>query len=111
MSAPPRRVIVAVPAAAVRLESQRDQTHSVLAVMLGAALLCTLIRLTKKQTVFGYALFGLLGALGCLTKYNFAVFLVALPLAALSLKDFRGVFSIAALGGPPSFCGGRPAAH
>ena len=73
-------------------ESQRDQTHSVLAVMLGAALLCTLIRLTKKQTVFGYALFGLLGALGCLTKYNFAVFLVALPLAALSLKEFRGVF-------------------
>jgi 4-amino-4-deoxy-L-arabinose transferase-like glycosyltransferase len=72
-------------------ESQRDQTHSVLAVMIGAALLYTLIRLTKNRTAFGYALFGLLGAIGCLSKYNFAVFLVALPIAALSLKEFRAV--------------------
>ena len=74
-------------------ESQRDQTHSVLAVMIGVALLCTLIRLTKNRSALGYALFGLLGALGCMTKYNFAVFLVALPLAVLSLKRFRGVVS------------------
>lgn len=72
-------------------ESQRDQTQSVLAVMLGAALLYTLIRLTKNRTASGYALFGLLGAFGCLTKYNFAVFLVAVPVAVWTLKHFRGV--------------------
>lgn len=73
-------------------ESQRDQTHSVLAVMIGAAMLCVLVRLGKNKSPSAFALFGLLGALGCMSKYNFAVFLVALPSAALSLEKYRGVF-------------------
>jgi 4-amino-4-deoxy-L-arabinose transferase-like glycosyltransferase len=70
-------------------ESQRDQTHSVLTTMLATALLFVFLRLVKTRRLSTYLLFGLVAALGCLGKYNFAVFGVALLLAAVSLKNLR----------------------
>ena len=70
-------------------ESQRDQTDSVLATMLAAAALWFFIRFRREPKAVYYILFGAVGALGCLSKYNYAVFLVALLLAAGSLAEFR----------------------
>jgi lipopolysaccharide core galacturonosyltransferase RgtB len=72
-------------------ESQRDQTHSVLMTMLAAALLYSFLRLAKTRRPAAYLIFGLVALLGCLSKYNFAVFVVVLLLAAASLEPFRPV--------------------
>lgn len=70
-------------------EAQRDQTHSVLATFCAAATLWRFIRLGKDPAPINYVWFGGCAALGCLSKYNYAIFLVTLLLAALSLADFR----------------------
>jgi 4-amino-4-deoxy-L-arabinose transferase-like glycosyltransferase len=70
-------------------ESQRDQSHSVLATMLATALLFVFLRLVKTRRPATYLLFGLCTALGCLGKYNFAVFVVALLAAAVSVRNLR----------------------
>ena len=70
-------------------ESQRDQTHSVLATMLAAATLLIFVRLTQSPRPHLYALLGLCAGLGCLSKYNYTVFIVTLLLAVFSLKMFR----------------------
>jgi 4-amino-4-deoxy-L-arabinose transferase-like glycosyltransferase len=72
-------------------ESQRDLTHSVLAAMLACATLYCFLRLRAKPSVAAYALFGLCAGLGVLSKYNFALLLVALMLAAISMREFRAV--------------------
>ncbi len=72
-------------------ESQRDQTHSVLATMLAAATLLAFVRLAKTRHLGNYLLFGLCAGLGCLSKYNYTVFIVTLLIATLSLKTFRAV--------------------
>ena len=70
-------------------ESQRDQTHLVLATFMAAATLYVVVHSFPKPSIRSAALLGLLGGLGLLSKYNFAVFLVALMLAALSLPTWR----------------------
>ena len=70
-------------------EAQRDQTHSVLATLIAAATLWRFVRLGKNPSVMNYLWFGVCAALGCLSKYNYAIFLVTLLAAALSLADFR----------------------
>ena len=72
-------------------ESQRDLTHSVLVTMCAAATLFVFLRLLRTRRTGYYALFGLCAGLGLLAKYNFALFLVALALAALSLTAVRPV--------------------
>jgi len=93
-----RRHIAGVAAAASLLfipqiawESQRDLTHSVLSATVVCATLFCFLRLTKQRSVAAYALFGLCAGLGVLSKYNFALVLVALALAAVSMRDFRVV--------------------
>ncbi|MFM2295710.1 MAG: hypothetical protein RLZZ350_2123 [Verrucomicrobiota bacterium] len=73
-------------------ESQRDQTHSVLATLCAATTLWLAVRLARKNSATNFAAFGLVAALGCLSKYNYAIFLGALGLAFVSLKDFRHVW-------------------
>lgn len=70
-------------------ESQRDQTQSVLATMCAAAALYLFLRQARNRSWLTAALFGLVALLGCLSKYNYAVFLVALLLTAASLKEYR----------------------
>lgn len=76
-------------------ESQRDLTHSVLAATLVCATMFYFLRLTraleKQVSAMDYALFGLCAGLGVLSKYNFALVIVALALAAVSMQKFRPV--------------------
>lgn len=72
-------------------ESQRDLTHSVLAATLACVTLFCFLRLTKQRSVGAYVLFGLCAGLGVLSKYNFALVLVALALAAVFTREFRAV--------------------
>jgi 4-amino-4-deoxy-L-arabinose transferase-like glycosyltransferase len=70
-------------------ESQRDLTHSVLATAAAAATLYAGARLLRSGRTRHYLLFGACAGLGVLGKYNYAVFLLAFLLAALSLPQFR----------------------
>ncbi|MFM2082596.1 MAG: hypothetical protein RL380_1287 [Verrucomicrobiota bacterium] len=72
-------------------ESQRDQSHSVLAVMLGAATLLAFVRLARSRSLADYVVFGFVAGLGCMSKYNYAVFLAGLLLASGWLKEFRPI--------------------
>ena len=93
-----RRHACAVAAAAsllfipqVAWESQRDLTHSVLASTLISATLFFLLRLRIILSSRTYALFGLCVGFAVLSKYNSAVTLVALGLAAISIPEFRPI--------------------
>ncbi|MCQ9374557.1 glycosyltransferase family 39 protein [Methyloversatilis sp. XJ19-13] len=72
-------------------ESQRDLTHSVLATAIAAATLCIVVRLIEKPCRALYPALGLCAALGLLSKYSFALFLVALVLALLLSREARPV--------------------
>ena len=70
-------------------ESQRDLTHSVLGTTVAAGTLWVMLRLLKTGRLHDYVMLGLCAGIGILAKYNYAVFLVALLVAACSLKNFR----------------------
>ena len=70
-------------------ESQRDLTHSVLAMVTGAATLWMVARLLKGKTTLGYVILGVCIGLGILSKYNYLFFFVSLVLAAATLRSFR----------------------
>ena len=70
-------------------ESQRDLTHSVLAATLVCATMFCFLRLREKTTLARYALFGACAGLGVLSKYNFALVLIALTFAAIATPEFR----------------------
>lgn len=85
-------------------ESQRDQTHLVLASALAAGTLFLFVRLMRHRRTGDYLLLGLAAALGLLSKYNFVLFLIGLGLAALirresraALGDWRMLLSLATL--------------
>lgn len=70
-------------------ESQRDLTHSTLACMLVVGSLSAFERVHSCGRASGYALFGFVAGLGLLTKFNFALWLLALVAAGLSIVEFR----------------------
>jgi 4-amino-4-deoxy-L-arabinose transferase-like glycosyltransferase len=70
-------------------ESQRDQTHLVLATAISAVTLFAFLRLLKTGSLAWYAASGALVGLGALSKYNYLFFPVSLVLAALSIPRFR----------------------
>lgn len=74
-------------------ESQRDLTHSVLVTTVAAATLLQLARTRRITTVLNYALLGGFIGLGLISKYNYAVFLAALLLAALLTPGYRPVLA------------------
>lgn len=74
-------------------ESQRDLTHSVLVTHAAAGSLLVSLKLLRRQTVWHYTVLGLLLTVGILAKYNFAVFALALLLAASSLPQTRRILS------------------
>jgi lipopolysaccharide core galacturonosyltransferase RgtB len=75
---------------AIVWESQRDQTHLVLATACAAATLFVFMRICKGAGAGAYAALGMFAAFGVLAKYNYAFLLPALALAALTSR-FRGV--------------------
>jgi len=70
-------------------ESQRILVTMVLATALTAVSLFLFLRMLRTGLLRYYLLFGLAAGFGLLTKYNFAIFLVALLLSALSLRTFH----------------------
>ena len=74
---------------AIAWGSQRTLTHSVIATTVAAATLWVMVRLVRTRSPGYYGLFGLCAALGMLSKYNYALFLAPLLLAALSMERFR----------------------
>ena len=72
----------------VAWESQRDLTHSVLVSAFSAATLFCFLNL-RADRIIPYLLFGACAALGTLSKYNYAFFLVGLVVAALSVPPYR----------------------
>jgi 4-amino-4-deoxy-L-arabinose transferase-like glycosyltransferase len=72
-------------------ESQRDLTHSVLVSTLATATLFCFLRLIEAPKKRFYCLAGLCIGLGFLAKYNYAVFLLGLIFAALSIGQTRVV--------------------
>ncbi len=70
-------------------ESQRDLTHSVLGTAMAAGSLFVMLRLLKTGRLRYYVLFGLCAGFGILAKYNYGIFLIALLLAAGSIRNFR----------------------
>lgn len=71
-------------------ESQRDLTHSVLSGALAAATLACFLKAHRSKTTAWYLAFGVCVGLGLLSKYNYALLVLGLLLAALSLSEFRG---------------------
>lgn len=70
-------------------ESQRDLTHSVLAVTLTGAVIVSWLRLKREQSVVNYLLVGLCWGAALLGKYNVAIFLVSLIIASLTIAEYR----------------------
>jgi len=70
-------------------ESQRDITHSVLATVCSLAALGMFCRVVEFRKTSDYLALGICIGLGCLSKYNFVLFLAGLLLAALTLKNPR----------------------
>ncbi len=70
-------------------ESQRDQTHLVLASALAAATIFVFLRLVRTRRLRWYVLFGVTLGAGVMAKYNFTFLLIGLLLAALTFPDGR----------------------
>lgn len=73
----------------VAWESQRDLTHTVLAVTAAAATLLVVLRLGEAPTTGSYVALGLVASAGLLAKASYAAFLAGLALSALTLPRYR----------------------
>lgn len=82
-------------------ESQRDQSHLVLATCLGAAVVWVLARVVAERRPVDYLLLGLLGAGAVLSKYNTLVLLaggaISVAFTPAARRAFRTPWSIAGL--------------
>jgi len=72
-------------------ESQRDLTHSVLATALAACTLLQVVRTRMRPVLGNYLALGVLAGLGLLSKYNYAIFLLALVAAMATVPRYRAV--------------------
>jgi len=72
-------------------ESQRDMTHTTLAVCAASASLWQSLRLVKKQDIINYCVFGLFLSAGILGKANFALFMATLFLTLATFPVGRKV--------------------
>ncbi|TGQ17226.1 glycosyl transferase family 39 [Mesorhizobium sp. M2E.F.Ca.ET.166.01.1.1] len=70
-------------------EMQHALTHSVAIFCFTSVLLLALVEVEKRRSAVAYAFFGLATAAAMLSKYNIVIFLAALFLAALSLRETR----------------------
>jgi 4-amino-4-deoxy-L-arabinose transferase-like glycosyltransferase len=70
-------------------ESQRDLSHSVLAATLAAATFFCFLRLRTRPDWVRYVVFGLCVGFALLSKFNYALLILGLVLAALSVPQWR----------------------
>lgn len=74
-------------------ESQRDQTHMVLATLLGIGLFLAFLRAWQNPGLGSYLVLGLAAGLGPLAKYNHSLTLAALLLAVAAVPATRAVLA------------------
>jgi len=72
-------------------ESQRDQSHNVLATLCSAAMLLVFVRLLKDSRPGYYAWYGVLGGLGMMSKYSNVFLTLGLLAGALTCPGLRVV--------------------
>jgi lipopolysaccharide core galacturonosyltransferase RgtB len=72
-------------------ESQRDMTHTTLAVLAAAVTLWQVLRLLERQSLGNYLLLGVILAVGILSKANYLLFAGALLLTLGSFTEGRRV--------------------
>lgn len=70
-------------------EMQHALTHSVAIFCFTSVLLLALVEVEKRRSAVAYAFFGLATAAAMLSKYNIVIFLAALFLASLSVRETR----------------------
>ncbi|TIT72184.1 MAG: glycosyl transferase family 39, partial [Mesorhizobium sp.] len=70
-------------------EMQHALTHSVAVFCFSSLLLLALVEVQKRRSTVAYALLGLVTAAAMLSKYNIVIFIAALFIAALSLRETR----------------------
>jgi 4-amino-4-deoxy-L-arabinose transferase-like glycosyltransferase len=70
-------------------EFNREATHNVLMTAMAVATCLFAVRLALRQRTADYVFLGVFVALGGLSKYNFALFVIALLLAAVSTSEGR----------------------
>jgi 4-amino-4-deoxy-L-arabinose transferase-like glycosyltransferase len=70
-------------------ESYRTLSNTVLATFMAALTLLMFLRLNEKPNYANYILFGTAAGLGMLSKYNYAIFLVALIAAGIATPSYR----------------------
>ncbi|MFZ2197414.1 MAG: glycosyltransferase family 39 protein [Thermodesulfovibrionales bacterium] len=73
-------------------EFNRDLSHSILVTTMASITCYIFVRLLRRGRTSDYLLLGASTGIGFLSKYNFAFFLLALLLAALSLSEGRRAF-------------------
>lgn len=76
----------------VSWESQRALTHTVLANLCSVLSIAAIWNLIRNPSTKGYVLLGVVIAAGGLSKYNYAIALLAMLLAALSHSETRQPF-------------------
>ncbi len=94
---PDRRAAVLATAALLLIpqiawESQRDMTHTTLAVAAAAATMWQSLRLVRRPDNIGYAILGLLVGIGLLAKANYLLFLAVLLLSLATTPQGRRLF-------------------
>jgi 4-amino-4-deoxy-L-arabinose transferase-like glycosyltransferase len=72
-------------------ESQRDQSHLILATLCSAAMLLVFVRLLKNPRPAYYAWFGALAGFGMMSKYDNIFLTLGLLVAALTIPRLRDV--------------------
>jgi 4-amino-4-deoxy-L-arabinose transferase-like glycosyltransferase len=74
----------------VFLMSQRDLTHTVVAITCIALFFWSLFRAIANPSISNYLLVGIAIGLGTISKYNFVVIPAAAVIVLLAMKEFRG---------------------
>lgn len=72
-------------------EMQHALTHSIAAFCFSVVLFLALVELVQRRSLLAYVLFGVAIAAAILSKYNNVIFLAALILSTLSLREIRSV--------------------
>ncbi len=67
----------------------KDLTHTILLMAICSLTLYTLLKSIFTKRAFYYAVLGLAIGLGLLTKYNYAIFVLALLFSAISVSQYR----------------------
>lgn len=70
-------------------ESHRDLSHTVLVTFATALLMFCVVGVRRHRTTVWYVAIGVVSALGMMSKYNFAMVIVAIALSAMTIPRYR----------------------